>query len=372
MAHNGGRITAPVDTEDVRLTIGEPSDNVKTLCMSGRINPWAKYKPEAHGTMRSLTKENRKLWNFGLFAAQIYTSVTSFINAVADGTFNGGWTYRNVRAGDWGRLDDFDGYNHYARSPIGSLEPQTLEAGSGGDLVVPAVPPPGIAGEGDGVIDTADANGEISFSEFQGSDGHDYGNWYFGILLYRSESDRMIATSSVRMSDQQEWQVNFGPAGGSGVYQGIPFISSKKITPGVAFPSDVRIAGCNSDGVNIRLVAAKDMYFHSGNCVYPDAAVNTIDYRLTIRNNSTQPYTTDVVLLVASDSNGSYSQSVAQFPGITIPAGQSWTKEGSANIAYSGVASAFFKWFRFGSSGWIDISVGGPTVPDKPTPWEPE
>lgn len=370
MAHNGGRITAPVDTEDVRLTLGETSNDVKTLCMSGKINPWAKYKPEAHGTMRSLTKENRRLWNFGLFAAQIYTSVDSFINAVAGGTFNGSWVYRSVRAGDWGRLDDFDGYNHNARSPIGSLDPQTLETGSGGDLVVSATSPPGIAEGGDGVIGTADANGEISFSEFQSTDGNNYGDWYFGILLYRSASERMIATSSVRMSDQQVWQVNFGPVGGSGVFQGIPFISSAKITPGVDFPSDVKIAGCNSDGVNITLVAAKDMYFHSGYCIYPDAARNTIDYKLTIRNNSKQAYTTNVVLLVASDSNGSNSQSIAQFSGITIPAGQSWTKEGSANVAYSGVASAFFKWFRFGTSGWINIAVGGPTVPDKPIPWE--
>ena len=45
MGHANGRITAPVNTDDVRLTIGEPSDDVGTLCTSDRINPAAIYRP---------------------------------------------------------------------------------------------------------------------------------------------------------------------------------------------------------------------------------------------------------------------------------------------------------------------------------------
>lgn len=367
---NTGRITYPVSTDDIRLVLGEDTDDVVDLCMSDSINPWAKFKPEAHGTMRDLTLEVRRQYNFGLSAAQTYDAVRTFIDAVADGAFKGGWVYKKVTDSFWGRINDFDGYNHYARSPLGTLNPQTLETGDGADLIVSALSPPGVD-EGDGVISGADARGEISFSEFRSPDGNDYGNWYFGILLYRNAGDYKIATSAIRMSEKQIWQVNFGKEGGSGTYRGVPFISSARISPGGDFPQKVSIAGCGSNGVEITLVAAKDQYFHSGYCEYPDAARNTVDYRVSIRNNSTQPYTTDVVLQVASDSRGSNSQTIAQFRNVSVPAGGYWSKEGSADISYSGVASTFYRWFKFGSSGWVSITVRNPDI-EKPQPWEPE
>lgn len=45
MAYNNGKITAPVSIRDVQQALGVSSTDLKTLCISPNINPWARYKP---------------------------------------------------------------------------------------------------------------------------------------------------------------------------------------------------------------------------------------------------------------------------------------------------------------------------------------
>lgn len=45
MSHSNGIISAPVSIEDVRLVIGESSNDLATLCLSENINPLSIYKP---------------------------------------------------------------------------------------------------------------------------------------------------------------------------------------------------------------------------------------------------------------------------------------------------------------------------------------
>ena len=45
MSISNGKIIAPVSIEDVKIVLGEPSNDLATLCKSENINIWSKYKP---------------------------------------------------------------------------------------------------------------------------------------------------------------------------------------------------------------------------------------------------------------------------------------------------------------------------------------
>lgn len=126
MGHNNGQISAPVNTDDLAVVLGVASHDVKTLCMSIRINPWAKWKPENIGSYTPLTLEQRQKNNFGLRVGYIYNG-SNIATAIKNGVFDSGWSYERVDENGWGRMTDFlspdytRGYDHNAQHPFPTL-----------------------------------------------------------------------------------------------------------------------------------------------------------------------------------------------------------------------------------------------------------
>ena len=45
MGYSNGKITAPVSVYDVQRALGVSENDIKTLCLSNRVNMWSKIKP---------------------------------------------------------------------------------------------------------------------------------------------------------------------------------------------------------------------------------------------------------------------------------------------------------------------------------------
>lgn len=133
MSYSNGIISAPVNTDDVRAVTGENSHDVGTLCMSIKINGWAKFKPLSINQAASITDAQRKQNNYGL-------SISSYTNAVAmaqavynlnaddiegkiDSTF---FRYTRPTSSDFKRLDDFVGYNHNCKRPAEPISQNSI------------------------------------------------------------------------------------------------------------------------------------------------------------------------------------------------------------------------------------------------------
>lgn len=112
--HSNGRITAPVNTDDVSSVIGHASHDVATLCSSEKINPASKNKPIRFDKIGSLSDSERlgspadKIE--GIYYGLKIATMTPLINI-----HGVNYEYQRVRPNiDWSRIDDFVGYDHNA------------------------------------------------------------------------------------------------------------------------------------------------------------------------------------------------------------------------------------------------------------------
>lgn len=333
MANSFGKITPPISTDDVASVLGEDSNDVATLCMSDKINLWARYKPEAIGTHVSLNYEQRKNNNFGIEPSVIYSNYSQFLDAVKSGTFDGGWKYNkiDVPSGDWARLDDFvdpdsnAGYNHYAKNPFGNLQEASYVLSS--NVIVALVPPP--------APEVAAASGMLSLEDFNNS-VLSFKDYYPGVLIY-SPYKTLAATTTATIGEGTDWQINFGRLGDSyaGPYVGVPFLSSAPFEYGGAMPTNAVVVGVGVTEVWIDFITAEALYKVALKVGYINSTSTAIHYKVSITNNSNVPRTFDDALLrVAQDSKGVTRATLAIFDKFTLQPGMSKTLEGDAALSY--------------------------------------
>lgn len=115
MGHSGGKITAPVNTYDIKTVLGETSDDVGTLCTSKKINKASKFKPIKYDTPAMLTDAQRagdvESIGKGIIYGVAFSAPLAF-NELAEA---GAMRYHAPEAGtDWLRMTDFIGYDHNA------------------------------------------------------------------------------------------------------------------------------------------------------------------------------------------------------------------------------------------------------------------
>lgn len=352
--HSDGRITAPINTDDVVAVVGVNSHDVTTQCISPLINMWAKYKPERIGSYGTISLAQRKQNNFGLRPGAVYNSKYSFIQAVKNGTFAPGWTYDRVTAYDWCRLDDFVGYNHRAACPFGEVMSHTgfLYEDTTRSLVVPAAAP--LGGEAGG-----DDLGVLSIADFDsyGESGMVYKDCYFGILLY-SSSYQLMATAKNPIGSNHDWQVNFGWVSPShaGTYRAIPFLSTVPYTTDGAEQSGAVIIGLNSAGADVVLQRYSELCDIFASAEFTSNTSRVVAYEISIANESGTAKTfKNLEILIASNSIGANNTRLISFGQVTVAAGQTWSRSGQVTVSQG---FDYFSWFKVGYTG------GG-------TDWEP-
>lgn len=169
MPYNNGKITAPVEDNDIKTAVSNASSYLNVLISSGIINMWAKYKPVAWSDKdtRSALTPGAKTWNpstaaanqwwkandgsfgLGFAAAKVDISspatsgATQMINALksllakVDGGSNG-WVYFRPSGGSIApyRYIDFIEYNSNAPIPIRSVSADDVEASASSEYSV--------------------------------------------------------------------------------------------------------------------------------------------------------------------------------------------------------------------------------------------
>lgn len=320
MAHSDGKITAPVNTDDVATVLGVNSHDVGYLCSNahGKINKWAKHKPVKAMNKYDTTETTYKsdAGNCGLTPPAAYTSRSALIDGMTSGTGTGSWTYDPPTGGDFPyRLTDFDGYDNNAVPPFGSIpENQTLVLK---DVVIAAAAPAGT---------------NLTLDDFSHAG---YGQWYFGILLHHNTKNyNLIATATSNLSGMGTWQINIGQLAKvyAGTYTAYPFISSKIWTYGGNDPAFVQMVGIENKGVTVRLLSQNEAYQVSINWYYTTG--NTVSYKVTIKNitNASVNLLNCTLRFAKTSTGGNVATNVVQFGNITVNAGATVTKTGTINL----------------------------------------
>ena len=148
MAYNNGMITAPVSIYDVQRALGISSGDVGTLCRSGMINMWAKFKPIYHAAIGLLKNSQRQdgshivsgySISWGIMKPSA-SSWSDYINTTDGVVKSGLWGYDKPEGGAASpyRLSDFveinnsgavtgNGYSQSAKCPIQIILSQNSE-----------------------------------------------------------------------------------------------------------------------------------------------------------------------------------------------------------------------------------------------------
>lgn len=139
MSYNNRKITGAVSIRDVQQALNESSQDLRTLCTSSKINPWARYKPIAianddeRNRPAPLTDADRQTYNWGSQLSILRTNVgDSPINCLRQlasylidnngqldtSKVNGGFleNYTNATGNIFRRLSDFVQYTGSAAS----------------------------------------------------------------------------------------------------------------------------------------------------------------------------------------------------------------------------------------------------------------
>lgn len=219
-----GKISAPIGLiPDVYGVLGISPTNgwydVGYACANahGKINMWAKYKPEQNAQFAALTDAQRKNNNYGITIPR-YTSTGgpttagSLINALVNGVT---WTYAPPTS--YFRLSDFNGYNHNAKRPFGVELPDTVYLSTDSTLTLEFE----IQAAGDG--------SNLILSDFQ-VEGVSFADMYPGIVLYNPSTGRwIIATSKNKLGGSYQI-VAENMSSAQGTWTAYFFLSSVLIT----------------------------------------------------------------------------------------------------------------------------------------------
>lgn len=346
-------ISRPVSLEAVYRVLGVAQAggryDLAHICGNshGKINMWAKYKPERINTPLPVNDGQRQFNNFGLRPRESYGSVQQAIDAIKAGALPG-WAYEAPRPGtDFSRLSDFDGYKADANSPFGVLRSPviiSLPKTGGMTLTIPVLVP--FIGEG-----------VISMDEFSmGADA--YKDWYPGAVMYNARRT-FVATRAQTFAQTgdsaADWSIDLGTATQSddGDYTAALIISSKAIQPGV-WPQNPKIVfvGDTADVVikpftdtATRSMSVRATRVKSGSDVSVRATVTFYN------ETGSAAVFSGVYVRMAKDDTGTGQTAVQALGDVTVPGGGTATREVSVNLtAMFGTAEPQYRFIRATSS----------------------
>lgn len=347
MANSNGIISAPVSVDDVVTVLGATRFDVGYLCanMDKKINRWAKHKPVPMAV--NDTTENTykgKDGDCAVVPPKILTSRDQLIASLEDDSYE--WTYNAPRGGvqEPFRLTDFDGYDHFARSPFGHLLDMEFVLSSIEPVIIQAIAP------------NTMSESSLKISDFVRSDLK-LGDWYFGVILHNS-TYTILATSTRTMNEGNAWQVDFGYLSVSfhGEYRAVPFLSSKPWTAFGQHPSPVNMVTIEDQGATVVLKTQTETYVVGITSYF--TGERTLYYSMKITNTTAYARNfNNCVLQVASSLNGDNASTIATLGNITVNGNSSVTKTGTVTLARTD-ASSFYRYIGLYYTGITSIQWG--------------
>ena len=245
MGWNGVVITAPVSMNDVRNALPDSSTDLATLCVSPRINMWAKYKPvNANGVIGILTDFQRYQANYGIVDIPAWTNLikmrnfwmgydTSSTNDPTVGKKVAYWAYQ--RPTQVFRLSDFCsengtyGYKSDCQAPVGGLTYSSLTIESSGHLRI------------NYNYAITDDNRCLQYKDLRSPTGTYISKMYFGIMMTKLDSSGNLVIANTYVVTQETYSddlytygawvdINGLTSSFNGNYKIFPILSSYKIT----------------------------------------------------------------------------------------------------------------------------------------------
>lgn len=347
MPVNNGVISAPVSVDDVHDVLGESSYDIGTLCMSSKINKYAKFKPVIIDQPKDITDTQRENVNFGLSFA-IYTTKAALVTALKN-NYGNEWTYIRVTATDWKRLTDFDGYDHNAVSPFGTINGGSYLK-SNGPIITCTLP---ISGTGS--LQLGDFNKNMQSSV-------PLSEWYFGIMLY-NDKKMWLATGETKLSGTGDpWQVNFYDAIGLtvGYYTAVPFLCDKRWILGQSDPTGFHACVVPSGAKSIHIINTR---FPTTIKAHWNSGKTAAIYKITISATGLPGSLTNVQLWAAMDG-GTNSKFVKQLGNTgTITVARPYTTSGTVSVQEPYVLLGI-KYDGLSEIEWFGIFENISEVPD--------
>lgn len=314
--------------------------NLGMVIVNGKINIWSAKKPIRSTEPNGLNYEDMKFANFGL-EIPIYDSINAVMTAY--GTENAGWTYARPRQsnGEWFRMNDFDGYWHFAPCPFNPFSyPATGTTKTGGHFKAQT---------------TMQAVGGESNEQITIADITDIKDKYYGIYLVNNQntarirvitSDKTIGENGVEI-DVKTDQMS------TGEYSVIPFISSVMIEDS-SFPvNGVKYTPIPNNSVGI--ITLYDSWF----MIVLEAQLsndNKITYRYQVTNTDAGARTLSNNYILFRMANNSFDaplnayESQTRLINLTIQAGATYDSGWSQPVEVSNeVASNPKVWLSLGN-----------------------
>lgn len=313
----------------------------------GKINKWAKYKPEAAGSASKLTLQQRKSNNFGLRPARVYNTCHAFEDAVAAGELDAEWRYIAPGAGYFKRAGDFDGYDHGAVCPFGTLSEQTMYLTGDASGTVELA--------GDDLPTTKDDATWLTMDDFENVD-YPLKDWYFGVCLYNRKEKRFItATQPIPVGQSQTTDIDIGfvPTAHEGNYEAYTFLCEGRVNAGGVTDGNTRTVGLSGAAVTVKLLALSNLYGIEAKCWFRSAASNVVEYSISITNRAgTSRTLPNLSILLAKDSQGTDSVTFHSFGSVTIGSMETWHQSGMKSLeGYGSNPASVFGYFTLHTSG---------------------
>lgn len=301
---------------------------------AANINKWSPRKPfrvnmrfrDHYDDANSQRLAQLKLANYGLSIPAI---PYSDINSMVAGMANNDWVYLNPRGTAYNeplRAQDFESYDGEAPAPIYPIQSitdltsaeSTMSAGLGFGR--------NIAAQGYITLDDLHINGH-SISD-------NFGEWYFGICLYYSNTVRYASTMADKYKTIQASLSEIGlsvrnvsvPGSGSRIYRAIPFFAS---IPFDTMPSNyqgslypIPFAECQ-----LRITRTQDPYIMVLMYSLMNDTSDKLYYQYKIVNptNTQRTYTVNVWALRSYNINDTYGSVVRTDNSISVSANSSYT-----------------------------------------------
>lgn len=379
MSNENGKISPPVEIEDVRTVLGVSSYDLGTLCgnIHGQTNPWARYKPVRYS---KLIPAETDLWwraeygDCGIEPKDLtgYQEVLYFCN----GDMNG-WVYKAPLGGyatpnpSPYRLLDFEGYNHNAKFPLTNFyaTPVVANKFSSAKITVTAI-------RNNSSTDVGGLSDNLSFSDIT-----TVKDCYLGVVMRKTtwadELNRVYTTTNTVSEGALEINIPVqGITMGVGIYNLYPFLSTE-IYDGINTPSGA-IHYSIPGAIPLQSEVIDSFIDVSG---YADAMPRSpqpINFTVRITNNQVggaATLTTNVVKLrFVSNDFGSPTQTgetQTVLDTITVPAESTIEVTGTIQVSQQLVDAGTAKiWFSLGTGNYVfglqlrhDISIIPPLQP---------
>lgn len=300
---------------------GQSRTSLASLCSNehGKINMWAKYKPQNVSSAKPLTEAQRKAANFGLRPTNVFSSVQNLIDSFNNEVENR-FTYEGVprKGADRVRLSDFDGYNHAAAAPWWLMDAEIdVEVPEDGELNLQLT-----------LRQPADDSASVRFRDMLMS-GENFAQWYPGVIVFYDYGDAydIYVMTSDKTVEQTTGNcvLDFGTTvlGYAGNYTVIPIVAQSKIAPR---DSDIEVSVMQIGEAS--LLTLTDWQPPQSMSVNAYFYANSLDMgvELTLENRGETSFTFEgLKILVAEDITGKYRRQIGTMADTTVEAGGSRT-----------------------------------------------